>query len=164
MLGWFLCFKIAFKVASLVLLTKDSRLNILRYQGSVLYWLKSFLTLWLLTGDLLEPSRYISVVFLYLLNFCREWLLCKFLFLGDLSPHLFDLIFLCPTSQKMRRLGTIGNHPPSSLVLRCDFLKHCFLKKIVKKGCSGTFYICLFTHPQSPFKQLDPSFLGWNSK
>ena len=43
MFGWFLYFKIAFKVTSLVLLTKVRCLNIFRYQGSVLYWKKSYL-------------------------------------------------------------------------------------------------------------------------
>ena len=39
----FLCFEIAFKAASLVYLPKFCCLNILRYQGSVLYWKKSYL-------------------------------------------------------------------------------------------------------------------------
>ena len=49
----------------------------------------------------LDRVLYVSAVFSHLLNFCREWHLFKFLILGDLSPHLFGLIFLCSTSEKM---------------------------------------------------------------
>ena len=42
------------------------------------------------------------LLFSYLLNFCIQWHLRKFLTLGQLSNHLFGLVFLCPTSKKMR--------------------------------------------------------------
>ena len=45
----------------------------------------------------------VFVVFPYLLNFCRQWHLWKFLILGYFSSHLFGLVFPCPTSKKMRR-------------------------------------------------------------
>ena len=68
------------------------------------------LTLWLLRGGPMDPSRYVFVVFSYFLIFCRERYLCKFLILEGLSPQLFGLIFPCPTSKKMR----VGVHraPP----------------------------------------------------
>ena len=84
------------------------------------------LTLWLLKGDLLDPSWYVFVVFSFLLNFCKQWHLCKFLILGDLTTHLFGLVFPRPTSEKMR----VGSNrpPPLPVVLRWDFLKLRFLK------------------------------------
>ena len=58
-----------------------------------------FLTLWILEeggrGGPVDFCHYVFLVFSYWLNFCRQWHLCKFLILGDLSTHLFFLIFLC---------------------------------------------------------------------
>ena len=48
-----------------------------------------------------RPQWVYSVVFSYLLNFCRQWHLYKFLILGDLSTDLFGLLFLQPTSEKI---------------------------------------------------------------
>ena len=49
-----------------------------------------------------RPQLVYSVVFSYLLNFCRQWHLYKFLIFGDLSIYLLGLVFLCSTSEKMR--------------------------------------------------------------
>ena len=49
-----------------------------------------------------DPVDMFFVVFSYSLNFSREWHLRKFLVLGELSVHLFGLIFLCPSSEKMK--------------------------------------------------------------
>ena len=59
-------------------------------------------------GTTLDPNRYVFVAFSYLLNFCRQWHLCKSLILVDLSTHLLGLVFPCPTSKKM----WFGIHPP----------------------------------------------------
>ena len=59
------------------------------------------LPLWLLRAVPLVHSYYVLLVFWYLLNFCRQWHLCKFLILGDLSTDLFGLLFLQPTSEKI---------------------------------------------------------------
>ena len=69
--------------------------------------------------------------FSYLLNFCRQWQLCMFLILGLLSTHLFGLVFSCPTSEKVRVEFHLTSPSPllSSVVLRWDFLKLCFMKK-----------------------------------
>ena len=58
-------------------------------------------------------NRYVFVVFSYLLYFYRQWHLCKFLNLGDLSTHLFGLVFLHPTSEKMR--VAVHQTPPLSV-------------------------------------------------
>ena len=52
--------------------------------------------------DPLDPSRYVFVVFSFLLNFCRQWHLSKFLILGDLSTHLFGLILSSPNPKKLK--------------------------------------------------------------
>ena len=98
------------------------------------------------TGGSPLDSRHVSVVFIYLLNFCREWHLCKFLILGDLSPHLFALIFLCPTSEKMR----VGPSPLSCI--KVGFFKTLFFEKQLKKVAQKLF-ICLCLH-------IDRHFLG----
>ena len=60
--------------------------------------------------------------------FCRQWHLCQFLNLRDLSTHQFGLFFPCPTSNKMR-VGVHWTPSPPLVVLRLDFLELCFLKK-----------------------------------
>ena len=116
-------------------------------------------------GDMVDTSWYVFVVFSYLLNFCRQWHLCKFLILGDLSTDLFGLVFLHPTSKKIG----VGVGPTLSSI-NLGFFKTLFFK-IVKNSlfCSlqsnwHFLYMFMFTHPQAPFRQLGPSFLGWKSK
>ena len=53
-------------------------------------------------GGPLDLSWYSFVVCSYLLNFCRQWHLCKLLILEGLSTHLFRLVFPSLTSAKMR--------------------------------------------------------------
>ena len=66
------------------------------------------------------PVGMFLLFFSYLLNFGKQWHLCKFLILGDLATHPFGLLFPCPTSEKMK----VGVHwTPPSVVLRWDFLK-----------------------------------------
>ena len=67
-------------------------------------------------GGPLDPSWYVFVIFSYLLHFCRQWHVCKLRILGDLSTHLFCLVFRLPTSEKMP-FGTIGP-PLSSITVR----------------------------------------------
>ena len=59
-----------------------------------------------------------------------------------------------------------GWGPPGtpSVVLRWDHLKHYFLKNSLKSLLRHFLYMFVFTHPQAPFRQLSPSFLGWKSK
>ena len=78
-------------------------------------------------GCHLDPSWHVFVVFSYLLNFCRQWYLCKFLILGDLSTHLF-VWFSFPVPHFQEN----GIPPPSSVVLKWEFLKLCFLKSSLK--------------------------------
>ena len=95
------------------------------------------LTLWLLKGDLLDPSWYVFVVFSFLLNFCKQWHLCKFLILGDLTTHLFGLVFPRPTSEKMRVGSNRPPPPPSSI--KVGFFKTSFFKKQLKNVAQGLF-------------------------
>ena len=44
-----------------------------------------------ITLSILGPSWYVFF-FSYLLNFCRQFHLCKFLIMGDLSSHLFGIV------------------------------------------------------------------------
>ena len=60
--------------------------------------------------------------FPYLLDFCRQWHLYKFLILGDLSTYLFGLVFLCPTSKKTR----VGVHWTPLGSIKVGFLKTLF--------------------------------------
>ena len=73
-------------------------------------------------GSPLRPCQHVFVIFCCLLNFWRQWQLCKFIILGDLSTHLFGLVFL-----------------------KCSFS-----------------YTCVYTNTGTLFRQLAPSFLGWN--
>ena len=124
----------------------------------ILKCLEVTLTLWILRWGPLDPSWYVVVVYSYLLNFCRQWYLCKFLILGGLSNHQFGLAFPCPTSEKMRAgVHWIGGF---LVVLRWDFLNLRFLKDSLKKLFWHFLYMFEFTHPQVPFRQLGPSFLG----
>ena len=73
-----------------------------------------------------EGGRWTSVsmflcFFSYLINFCRQWHLCEYLILGDLSTHLLGLVFSCLTSDKMRIWV------PHSIKVR--FFKSLFFKK-----------------------------------
>ena len=99
-----------------------------------------FITLWLLMGDPVNPSLYVFVVFSYLLNFCWQWHLCKFLILGDLSTHLFGLVLPRPTSEKMK----VRVQRTHSLPL---LLKLCFLKNSLKMLPRHFLYMFVFTHP-----------------
>ena len=124
------------------------------------------LTLWLLRAVPLVHSWYVLLVFWYLLNFCRQWLLCKFLILGNLSTHLFGLVFRHPTSEEMR-VGVHRTPPPPSVVLRWDFFKvgTLFFKKQFKNFAQALFvYMFVFIHLLAPFRQLAHSCLGWKSK
>ena len=56
----------------------------------------------------------------YLLNFCRQWYVCKFHILGDLSNHLFGLVFPCPTSEKIR----VGVHWTPLYSIKVGFFKN----------------------------------------
>ena len=76
-------------------------------------------------GCPMDPIRNVFVVFSYLLNFCREWHLCKFLILEELSAHLFGLTFPCPTSKKIGLEFT--GHPLSSI--KVGFFETLFLEK-----------------------------------
>ena len=101
----------------------------------------------------MDLSQYVSVVFSYLLNFCKLWHLCKFRILGELFTNLFGLVFPCPTSDKMSGL------PLRSI--KVVFFKFFFFKKIVKNVAQALFiYVCVYKPPQAPFRQLGPSFLG----
>ena len=96
----------------------------------------------------LDPSWHVFVVFSYLLNFCRQWYLCKFLILGDLSTHLFVWFsFPVPHFQENRI------SPPSSVVLKWEFSKLCFLKNSLKMLLKLLFifiyiyiYICIYIY------------------
>ena len=106
----------------------------------------------------LDPSRYVSVFFFsYLLNFCREWWhLCKFLILGDLSPHLFGLIFPCPTSEKIR----VGFHRTHLSSIKGRFFKTLFFEKQFKKVTQALFiYFCVYTSTAN-FQAFWP-FISW---
>ena len=107
----------------------------------------------------LDPSWNVFIVFSYLLNFCSQWHLCKFLNLEDLINHLFGLVFPCPISKKMR-VGICWSAP--SVVLRCDVLQFCFSENSEKILLWHFLYIFVFTQPQATFRQLGFSFLGWN--
>ena len=63
-----------------------------------------------------------------------------------------------------RENGGWGPPDSPSVVLRWNFLKHCFLKNSYKRLLRHFLYMFVFTHPQAPFRQLGPSFLGWKSK
>ena len=91
-------------------------------------------------AGLRHPVLYDFAFFSYLLNFSLQWHLCKFLILGDLSTHLFGLVFPCRNPRKWG-LGSTGLLPPW-----WDFLKLCFFKKIVKSFAEPLFiYICVYT-------------------
>ena len=62
-----------------------------------------------------------------------------------------------------RENGGWGPPDSPSVVLRWNFLKHCFLKNSYKRLLRHFLYMFLFTYPQAPFRQLGPSFLGWKS-
>ena len=90
----------------------------------------------------LNPSRYAFVVFSYLLNFCRQWLLCRFFSLGDLSTHLFGLVFPCHTSEEM--MVWVHRTPLSSI--KVGFFKALFSKKLFKHVVQALFiYVCTYT-------------------
>ena len=121
------------------------------------------LILWLLRGRgkaPLDHNWYVFVVFSYLLYFYRQWHLYKFLILGDLSTHLFGLVFPHPTSEKMR-VAVHQTSPSPSVVLTWDFFRLPFLKNSLKMLLRYFLYMFVFTHPQAPFRQLGPLFLGW---
>ena len=121
----------------------------------------SILTLWLLSGWGGRPQSIWFCCFLYLLNFFREWHLCKFLFFRrPFSPSAW-FNFPCPTSQKMR-VGVSLNLPPPHLSL--SFSPHCFLKNSLKSLLRHFLYVSVFTHLQALFRQLGPSFSGWKFK
>ena len=108
-------------------------------------WLLTFWEMGVEGG--LDLSQYVSVVFSYLLNFCKLWHLCKFRILGELFTHLFGLVFPCPTSDKMSGL------PLRSI--KVVFFKFFFFKKIVKNVAQALFiYVCVYKPPQAPFRQL----------
>ena len=107
------------------------------------------------------PQSVYFFVFSYLLNVFKQWHLCKFLILGDLSTYLFGLVFLHPTAKKMRiEVHWTHRSAPFLVVLRWDFLKFCFLKSSLKMLLRHFLYVFVFAHPQPPFRQLGPSFLG----
>ena len=76
-------------------------------------------------GGSVGPQSVCICYFFILLHFCRQWHLCKLRILGDLSTHLFCLVFRLPTSEKMS-FGTIG--PPLSSITVGVF-KNLFFKK-----------------------------------
>ena len=86
------------------------------------------LTLWLLKGDLLDPSWYVFVVFSFLLNFCKQWHLCKFLILGDLTTHLFR-----------ENEGWLQQTTPPPSSIKVGFFKTSFFKKQLKNVAQGLF-------------------------
>ena len=100
-------------------------------------------------GSRLDPSWYVCFffVFSYLLGLCRQWHLCKFLILGDLSTHLFYLVFLCPTSENMR----VGVHQVI-FQTACPYLKkyvyytYSFIKTILHRAKSEINSIMKHSH------------------
>ena len=95
------------------------------------------LTLWGRGAD--EPQLVCFCVFFsYLINFCRQWHLCEYLILGDLSTHLLGLVFSCLTSAKMRIWV------PHSI--KVGFFKSLFFKKLLKNVAQAPFvYVCVYT-------------------
>ena len=88
----------------------------------------------------LNPSRSVSIVFSYWLNFFREWHLCKFLILEDLSPHLFGLILPCPTSKR----GLSESTGTSFSSIKVGSFKTLLFKKQLKKVAQALFiYVCV---------------------
>ena len=66
-------------------------------------------------------------------NFCRQWYLCKFLILGDLSTHLFGLDYTGPPN-------------PSRSTAKVGFFKTLFFKKLLENVALTLFiYVCVYT-------------------
>ena len=109
-------------------------------------------------GCHLDPSWHVFVVFSYLLNFCRQWYLCKFLILGDLSTHPFVWFSFPVLHFQENRIS-----PPSSVVLKWGFLKLCFLKNSLKIYIYIYIYIYLRLHiHRYPLGNLVVYFQGEN--